>query len=101
MTDDLDKRWEDWASALCIAVLDERSRARFELYESFVNLPADRRNRLLPAVLDIAWMIDDNIDAAQFCKMLHNWTHPDSAAFRRKMIADLDLKPHAWKEEPK
>ena len=101
MTNDLDKRWEDWAYALCIAVLDERSRARCELHESFANLPADQRKRSLPAVADIAWMIDENIDEAQFCKMQHGWTHPDSAAFRRRMVADLNLKPHDWKEEPK
>lgn len=101
MTDDHDKRWEDWASALCMAVLDARGQARCELLEGFANLSADQCKRLLPVVADIAWMIDDNCDEAQFRKMLHGWTHPDSAAFRRRVVADLNLKPHDWKEEPK
>jgi len=97
MTNDLDKRWEDWARELSFPIMEARQNALFELLESLANLPPDQRTRLFQAAADYASFINSSIDPAKFRKMLHAWMDPNERAFRDTTLATLSCDPDAWK----
>lgn len=97
---DVDQRWVDKALALCAPVEEARRNARVALWEWLANVPPDQQERLMPAAVDCARMIDGEVYEANFRTMLRNWTAPESAEFRQAVLADLN-NPDDWKEEPK
>ena len=96
MTNELDKRAEDWLSDLCWPIIEAKTDALFMLLEWCSNLSADERPRLLPIPIDYALLIAD-IDEPQFRKALYAWRQPNHCAFREETLATLRYDADAWK----
>ena len=54
----------------------------------------------MPLALECASMIDGYVEEFYFRKMLSGWTEPDSAEFRQKVLARLNLGAAGCQEQP-